>query len=45
MKHYCDYASGCEFYDDGYCHYHERPVEDIGAPCWADETDAELRDT
>lgn len=45
MKHYCDYAAGCEFYDEGYCWAHERPVDDIQEPCWADKIEAELRDT
>lgn len=47
MKHYCEYWGGdlCEYYDSGYCQAHEKPVEDGQEPCWADKTDAELRDT
>lgn len=47
MEHYCDYFGGdsCEYYDSGYCWAHERPVSEIEVPCWADETDGEMRDT
>lgn len=46
MEHYCDYFGGdsCEYYS-GYCWAHERPVSEIECPCWADETDAEMRDS